>query len=642
MPESLKTRKATVSKKGPATLNEKSRTVEIVIASETDQVRTWDYDLGDVPEILVMSGFRMPDTGQVPLLDSHGRYSVNDVFGSVTNCVVRDDELTGIASYSDDEHSMTAFRKTKEGHLTDYSAGFTANRIMKLQENETTEIGGRTYEGPAILITEWSLKEVSTCPIGADPKAKARSESNQQQQSNSKEINSMPAPVTTESNRTDPAPAVSQIDEAQVRAEAAQEATRAEQSRIRSITEMCNTHNCSDLAENLITEGRSVDQARADVLAHIERHQQDTQMPGFRLEVGAIEKDKFRDAAIDAICFRSGIPLQNPAVGYDDLTGFSLHELARRSLQYTGHSDRGSRLEMVGRALTTSDFPIIISNIANRSLFAGFETAEETWQQWCATGSVANFLEHTSVRASESDDLEEIKEHGEYKHGSIDEAQEQYKITTYGRKYSISRQAIINDDLSILTDIPRRHGEAAARKIGDIVYAVLVANSAMGDETALFHSSHKNLMTAAAVGVDSLALAIKAMKSQKDMKGKRRLNIRPHFFLAPVSLEGSAEVFFKSERYDLSDAAATRVNPYAGKYFQRIYEPRLDDASEKSWYLAGAKGKHVKIFFLDGNQKPYMETQQGWNVDGVEYKVRIDAGAKAMDWRALLKNPGAN
>ena len=35
-----------------------------------------------------------------------------------------------------------------------------------------------------------------------------------------------------------------------------------------------------------------------------------------------------------------------------------------------------------------------------------------------------------------------------------------------------------------------------------------------------------------------------------------------------------------------------------------------------------------------------MEMQAGWTVDGVEYKVRIDAGAKAMDWRGLYKNAG--
>jgi hypothetical protein len=38
---------------------------------------------------------------------------------------------------------------------------------------------------------------------------------------------------------------------------------------------------------------------------------------------------------------------------------------------------------------------------------------------------------------------------------------------------------------------------------------------------------------------------------------------------------------------------------------------------------------------------PYLESRNGFTVDGVEFKVRIDAGAKAMDWKALASNDGA-
>ena len=35
------------------------------------------------------------------------------------------------------------------------------------------------------------------------------------------------------------------------------------------------------------------------------------------------------------------------------------------------------------------------------------------------------------------------------------------------------------------------------------------------------------------------------------------------------------------------------------------------------------------------------ETRNGFDVDGVEIKCRLDFGAKAIDWRGLYKNPGA-
>ena len=49
----------------------------------------------------------------------------------------------------------------------------------------------------------------------------------------------------------------------------------------------------------------------------------------------------------------------------------------------------------------------------------------------------------------------------------------------------------------------------------------------------------------------------------------------------------------------------------------------------------------VNVYYLNGNETPYMEQRQGWTVDGVEYKVRIDVAAKAVDWVGLYFNYGA-
>jgi hypothetical protein len=128
------------------------------------------------------------------------------------------------------------------------------------------------------------------------------------------------------------------------------------------------------------------------------------------------------------------------------------------------------------------------------------------------------------------------------------------------------------------------------------------------------------------------------MKSQKDLQGLRRLNIRPVYYIGPVATEGTVEQFFRTELIGGETDQPNLQNVYAGSYLQRVYESRIDDESANLWYLAGPKGKTITVFFLNGQQTPYMETQQGWSVDGIEYKVRIDAGAKAMDWRALYRN----
>jgi hypothetical protein len=46
------------------------------------------------------------------------------------------------------------------------------------------------------------------------------------------------------------------------------------------------------------------------------------------------------------------------------------------------------------------------------------------------------------------------------------------------------------------------------------------------------------------------------------------------------------------------------------------------------------------VAYLDGNAEPFTDQQEGWTVDGTDFKVRIDAGVKALDFRTLSKNVG--
>jgi phage major head subunit gpT-like protein len=419
---------------------------------------------------------------------------------------------------------------------------------------------------------------------------------------------------------------------------------------------MCRKFGLPDeAARKLIDEGASLDKARVVVMDHLATVGLDPKVPdvGGRATLITDEKDKFRAAAEGAVLIRAGIPGDHDKIlGARDLAGYSLRELARHSLILAGRPHTGSPLEMVGRALTSSDFPYILANVAHKSLFTGWETANETWREWCAVGSVSDFKTHYSPRIGEFSDLDEVGESEEYKYGARTEAQESYSVVTYGKLAAISRQAIINDDLNAITANFFGMGEAAARKVGDLPYAVLTANAAMGDAVALFDTStHANYLSSghgAAPGISTLAAAFLSMGTQTDLSGLRRLNIRPQFFLAPMALMGVSEIFFKSEKFsdnstEATDStfASTRVNPYSGEVLKRIYESRLDDDSATKWYLAAAKGKTVTVFFLNGVQAPYMEQQAGWEVDGTEFKVRIDAGAKAMDWRGLYLNYGA-
>lgn len=658
----------------PDTIDDENRSVEIVVATEAP-VEVFDFERYEVVrEVLIIDGVEMPKSKQVPLLDAHMRFEAANVLGSIRGLKKEGQELIGRAYFSSVENVQDIWTKVREGHLTDFSAGYRPIDSQWVPDGESYDYKGRSFKGPIRVTKRWRIREGSTVPIGADELAKARSANTEKPINHEggkmdpklkaflisrgldkdatdeeayKFMETLEVRVEPEP-KPDPKPAAAKVDADKIRSEA----TGEERKRVVEIDAVGKRFENPDLANQLIVDGSSIVDAYRKFADFIETKRADDMKHFGPATITADAQDKFRAAGTDALLLRSNVVArpEKPADGADELRGYSLKELAREALRIGNHSVKGNSMEMVGRALSVSDLPYILANVANKSLFAGWDTAPETWRQWCGTDQVSDFKTHSMPRASELSDLEEVPESGEFRYGKMTEAQEQYAVVTYGKLFAITRQTIINDDLGALTRIPAQHGEAASRKIADVAYAVLTANAAMGDGTALFHADHSNLVangSGAVPGQATIAAMILAMKMQQDLQGLRRLNIRPEYVIMPVALEGAAEVFFQTIQFSDNSTvatdstfASTRKNLYAGSYFTRIYEPRLDDSDAAAWFGAGPKGKTVNVFFLNGNETPYLEQKQGWSVDGTEYKVRIDVGAKAVDWKGLYMNDG--
>jgi len=638
----------------PSSLDKEERTVNAVMATEAPvDVFTWEHGL--VREVLLVEGAEYPT--KIPLLDTHDRFSSKSVLGSVTEIRASGSELVGKVAFSSTAQDIMT--KVEEGHLTDFSVGYRAIKSVFIPEGESQVIEGRSFDGPVLVTTQWKIKELSICPIGADENAKARAAAEHQENNKLTEGSEMKISAELrellvgrgmaedatdeqawafleevtrqDAEKKQPEP----VDPDQVR----MEAIKNERERVTEIHAMGERFGMTEEARKAIDGNVALDNFRKQVLeAQMAKKDEG---PNFKVEMGATEPEKIRSAVQDSLIVRAGMKVETPAPGHDSFLGHTMRELAREMLVRSGQRIPQNAMEMVGRALTSSDFPLALANVANKALFDGYETAEETWRIWCGVGSVSDFKTHHMVRISEMDDLDEIPESVEYKYGSRTEAEEQYKIATYGKMLNISRQAIINDDMNALVDVPRAHGESAARKIGDLPYAVLAANADMGDGTALFDDDHGNQDSNASISVAALNDGFKKMALQTDLRGKRRLNIRPRFYIGPVATMGTVEQFFRTEYIGGESDQPNLVNIYGGNVLTRVYDPRIDDDASDKWYLAGPRGKTVTVFFLNGVQTPYLETRQGWNVDGVEYKVRIDAGAKAVDWRALYLNQSA-
>jgi hypothetical protein len=395
------------------------------------------------------------------------------------------------------------------------------------------------------------------------------------------------------------------------------------------------------------------------------RNQTQTTGPGFRVSTGETEQEKFRAALGDTLMLRCHLPLwknepgsaafrtenpgqralREPAPGSADLMALPLSMLARECLLRSGQSVPQDMRQIVTRAMTTTDLPMLLVETSRRSLMEAFEAAQETWRDWAGTGIAVDFKKSTAI-GMEGEVKPLLKpEYGEYTEGRLAENAEEYVIREYGRKMVISRQALINDDLNALTALPRMYGEQTAEMVGDVAYAALLKAPAMGDGRPLFGADHHNLYTGqgGTPTVANLGTVVTGMKLQKDSFG-RTITIHPRFYLAPVALEVASEQFFNTQLQGgpvIGTGDQPLINnPYGGNYFRRVYDRRLDESSPTAWYLAAQRGT-VVVYFLGGVESPYIEEQVNFDTDGLESKVRMDVGAKAMRWVTLAKATAA-
>ncbi|EIT4380448.1 Clp protease ClpP [Escherichia coli] len=328
----------------------------------------------------------------------------------------------------------------------------------------------------------------------------------------------------------------------------------------------------------------------------------------------------------------------------------SLFEMAQASLTDRGITVNGfiNRSQVVNAAFThsSSDFSHILAGGAEKSVLKGWQDSGETFQKWTRTGSLSNFHEAKRVGLNGFSKLDKVPEGAEYKYITTSDKGVPIALATYGNIFSVTRQAIINDDLTQLTTIPMAMGRAAARTVGNLVYLLLTGNGKFTDGKALFHADHKNLI-AKDMDMEGLNEARKLMRLQEDANGDS-LNITPAFVLVPAALESAAHraILSSSSLFPVDGEGTINQNPgiinVVKDMAEVIVEPRLDKANSKEWYVAAAKGMDtIEVAYLDGIDTPYLEEQEGFTVDGVAWKVRIDAGVAALDYRGLLKSSGA-
>lgn len=334
----------------------------------------------------------------------------------------------------------------------------------------------------------------------------------------------------------------------------------------------------------------------------------------------------------------------------NEFTSMSLREMARYTLTNRGLAiPRGGAMAMVGAAFVpsmaggmhgTSDFAIILENIANKAMLKGYNEAPETFERFTKQGSLTDFKPSKRVGIGLFPELDLVKENGEITFGTVGDFGEMIALQTYAKRIGFTRQTIINDDLNALVDMPTKAGRAAKRTIGSLVFAMLKANAAMSDEKALFHQDHGNLASGAAPSETTIDAGINAMAQQKPRGTEdknARLNVTPRFILAGYAHRAAVLRALNSEH---SPDTSGGKGPRAYNTVHKAVEPIFDARLGSEWYLAADPHAFdtIEVAYLDGITEPYIEHQNGWSIDGAEMKVRLDAGVAANAWEGLYKN----
>lgn len=706
-------------------INREERSMSMTLVTENG-VDTYDWETGDIiREVILISGVEWPK--QVPLLDSHNRYSASGALGSVRQMAKTDDAVTARAFFSSKPAAVEVFNDVADGHITDVSVGARRLASTFIPKGETRRVGGKDFTGPTRVVTRSRIMEGSVVTIGADSKAKfspvqraymdpqgllkeramekwlrdlcvergmsadlsdedARKWAQQHLPGLTQRSEATPPanPPATPPSNTAPAGDV----ERQL-ATAREEATRIERKRVADIRTLCRAAVLLDAeatANDLIDRGISADAAPREIL-DIQGKQKGAgpANPGGsnteRIEHTGSEAESVRKAVGDGLILRSagevavrtGQKLHyddswKPHPGANEFRGRRLVEVIRMLIERSGakHSHL-SDTEVAERALGADDpnaiyrtdntpmynvagmFSAVTLDVSNNELRKSYMEANQSFTKWARKGAnFTDFKERYKSILGEISDPGVVPENDDFKEVTYSDAKENYHVEVYAQIFSITYQAILNNDLNGFTDAPRKMGNAFKRKNNRIVVGILTANDLLADGYAIFDdTNHVNIGTSAVIGKSSLDEMFGDMMLRTGLNSNVICGFTPRYVLMPPGIAGNALEFFGSRSVAINTAGNSgTVNIYGpggARPLEPIVEPLLAATDVNAWYGIADYNEvdTVEYAYLDGFELPVVQQERPFNRLGLRFSVVQGFGAKCLDYRGLYYNAGA-
>lgn len=644
-----------------------ARTVELTWTTGA-KGRRWSWDVGSYMEELEVSedAVRLDRLNNgAPFLNAHNSYELDDVIGVVEKAWIEGSEGRALVRFSKRDDVEKIFKDVQDGILRNISVGYAVHRY------EVTESADDKL--PTYRAVDWEPMELSLVPIGFDDGGKFRSAKTAEDYKGQRfntifEVREAPTP----SGKTAAVPTTQEedamTDEEKRAAEEAKrageetirrESAEAERKRSLTIRGMARKVKLDDDAfiDDLIERGVSVADASTaviDKLAEIQdktqpqtRNSQKTVVTGGQDQTVLTAK---REAMQNALLHRCDAKIKLEDAGRE-FRGMRLVDMAREFVEMSGGNARGMTPQELARAAlgcdrqavraagmhSTSDFPLLLGSTVNRTLRDSYANAPQTWRPLGRQTTVPDFRAVTRAALGDIAALEQVKEHGEYKYGTLSEDGAPIKVAKFGKIIAITWETIVNDDLGALTRIPAALGNAAAATESNVVWALLLGNPNFTDGVPFYDASHGNVAgSGGAINTTTLAAARAAMRKQKSKAGEF-LNLTPEFLVVGPDKELEAFQFTSSVYVPAKNAD---INDVRNASLTVIVDARI---TGNQWYLFAAPGSidTFEYAYLEGEQGVFTETREGFEVDGMEIKARLVFGAGWIDYRGAYKNPGA-
>ena len=620
------------------------------------------------PVVVDLAGMEIPDT--IPLLTNHENKTdsrVGMISASIKNNAL---EITGeIVSDSKDAHDIVA--QSKAGADWQLSIGADVRECELVKGSR--EVNGQTIDGPFYHIQKSVLREVSVVAVGADASTKMRvtaqfnlinnkGEVMTDENKNLKATGAENAELEKDERKAQPeeVKAKAEVDLAATAKDAAVAAVKAERERVSEIQAIC-AGEFPEIEKQAVSAGWSPEVVTKKVLETLR-----AERPAASVNIAIHSKPEggeMRKTLEAAMSLRVGVSADALEKSYGAQTveagmremDMPLKQLMVECMKLDGIPySRGFDNETIRAAFSSVSLPGILSNVANKKLLQSYEAQPVIATKLCSTGDLNDFKETERFRLTDVGDLLPVAADGEIKDGGLLEEAATNRLETYGKKFCLTRKMIINDDLNAFMKVPVAMGNRAARLIDQLFFSRLLQNPAQNDGKALFHNSHRNILTGAssALSADSLKKAVQLYLDQVDADGQP-ISVEPRYLLVPTALKHLAIELTRGATLVMSGGAENTVRPainvLADENLQVVSSPYLgnaayDGSSQTAWYLFGDP-RTVDTFelgFLKGKRTPTIERgETDFNTLGMWFRVYFDIGVREQDFRGMVKANGA-